>query len=127
MSCVFNPDMHSRCRPQSTERERACASTRPAHTPLKRPENQLTAKRNVVKVLGDGDGLDGSTDVELLRRVVQVVDGGVRAVVGSEDVDGLGGLVGLVDIRDWVRAHEGRSAKSSSVLPGAAKRIAGPA
>jgi hypothetical protein len=59
-----------------------------------------TAKGDVIEVLGRGDGLDLSSDVELLDRVAKVGNGGVSDVVGSEDVDGLGDLVGLVDVRD---------------------------
>lgn len=52
-------------------------------------------------MLRGGDGLDLSTDVELLNRVVEVRDGGVSLVVRSADVDRLGDLVGPVDVRDW--------------------------
>lgn len=61
-----------------------------------------TAELDVVVVLGRVDGLDGAANVEVLDGVVEVRDSGVRLVVGTEDLLGLVGLVGLVDRRDCV-------------------------
>lgn len=56
-------------------------------------------------MLRRGDGLDRSADVELLDRLVQVVDGRVGEVISTADLNSLEGLVGLVDGRDWARKH----------------------
>lgn len=52
---------------------------------------------DVVVVLWLGDGLDGSTDVEVVTSV-QVLDSRVKDVVSAENLLGLSDLVGLVDI-----------------------------
>jgi hypothetical protein len=52
-------------------------------------------------VLGLVDSLNGSSNVELLDRVVEVVDGRVSQIVGTENLLRLLDLVGLVDGRDY--------------------------
>lgn len=52
-------------------------------------------------MLGLVDSLDGTSDVELLDRVVEVVNGRVGKVVRAEDLLGFLNLVGLVDGRDY--------------------------
>jgi len=51
-------------------------------------------------VVGSLNGLDFTTDVELLGGVVEVSDGRVGIVVGTHDVDSLEVLVGRVDVGD---------------------------
>jgi hypothetical protein len=53
-------------------------------------------------VVGSLDGLNFTTDVELLGGVVEVSDGRVGIVVGTHDVDSLEMLVGRVDVGDWI-------------------------
>ena len=55
---------------------------------------------DVVVVSGLGDGLNLTTDVELLDRLVKVGDGGVGQVIGTKDGFGLANLVNGVDIAD---------------------------
>lgn len=62
---------------------------------------KLTSESYVIKVLGRGDSLDGSSDVVLLHRVVEVSDGRVSLVVGTENLLGLVLLVGLVNRGNW--------------------------
>jgi len=46
------------------------------------------------------DSLDVTTNVELFGLVVEVGSGRVGDIVGTEDLLGLEGLVGLVDVGD---------------------------
>jgi hypothetical protein len=57
----------------------------------------LTSELDVIVVLRLVDSLNGSTDVELLDRVVEVVNGRVSQIVGTEDLLGFLDLVRLVD------------------------------
>jgi hypothetical protein len=61
----------------------------------------LTSESNIVEVLRGLDGLDVSTNVELLGLVVEVERGWVGDIVRAKNLLGLESLVGLVDIGNW--------------------------
>ncbi len=58
------------------------------------------SKLDVVVVSGLGDGLNFTTDVEFLDGLVEVGDGRVSEVIGTEDSLGLTNLVDGVDVGD---------------------------
>lgn len=70
----------------------------------------LTSKLDVIVVLRLVDSLNRSSNVEVLDRVVEVVNSRVSQIVGTEDLFRLLDLVGLVDRRDYI------SEKGSSVF-----------
>jgi hypothetical protein len=57
-----------------------------------------TSQSDIVVVHRGLDRLDGAADVEVLGRIVQVGDGGMRRVVGAEDELGFAVLVRLIHI-----------------------------
>lgn len=61
---------------------------------------ERTSEGDIVVVLRGLDGLEGTTDVELLGGVVQVSNGRMGQIIGTEDLFGLLNLVGLVNIGD---------------------------
>lgn len=83
----------------------ACQLDGRDHRGTKWGRGTRTAELNVIVVLGSVDGLDVSADVEVLDRVVEVVDGRVRAVIGAKDLLGLVRLVRLVDRRNCAASH----------------------
>jgi hypothetical protein len=67
---------------------------------------------DIVVVLQAVDGLELAADVELVGCVVQVLDRGMRLVVGAKDLGGLLDLVGAVDVLD---GHDGEVAVVTEV------------
>ena len=75
----------------------------------------LTSKSDVVVVHQTVNGIDLATNVEVTGSSVQVLDGRVGLVVGTENLDGLLLLVGLVDV---VNGDDGQVAVVSEVTEG---------
>jgi hypothetical protein len=60
----------------------------------------LTSEGDIVEVSRCLDGLNLSTDVELLDSVAEVCDGWVSGIVGAENVDSFLDAVGGIDVLD---------------------------
>ena len=59
--------------------------------------DKCTSELDVIVMFRLVDSLNGSSNVEFLDRVVEVVNSGVSQIVGTEDLLGFLVLVGLVD------------------------------
>lgn len=59
--------------------------------------DKLTSELDVIVMFRLVDSLNGTSNVEFLDRVVEVVNSGVSQIVGTEDLLGFLVLVGLVD------------------------------
>lgn len=77
--------------------------------------NLLTSKSDVVVVHQTVDGIDLATNVEVTGSSIQVLDGRVGLVVGTENLDGLLLLVRAVDVVD---GDDGQVAVISEVTEG---------
>jgi len=75
----------------------------------------LTSKSDVVVVHQTVNSIDLATNVEVTSGLVQVLDSRVGFVVGTENLDGLLLLVGLVDV---VNGDDGQVAVVSEVTEG---------